>query len=532
MVRLLLSPHCVSGYRQHNRGNAVRSSVNATVSGDLQATGKVQGDTGVLPLAVLQAVTAVQYLWVGSVSVMSVSNIYTALQVYNERKSIDKTLADAFVRSRIIALEEAQRQERNPEALVEIFSVDSLSALRTLADTTSRIAEICAADGLPSGAALMQQADHIVEVHDALNDKVCAGLMQEVTEASWATIAAAQKYWKGVPDKSKKFGFQQTLFYEHARRKNKVYNRDFLNEFDNGVAANDEIVLEDFGRDCQPRDLNTCSADNAAADDPRSSMRPRGLSDVLEFEQTTSKMKLLLQGLHYSECPVYVFDECVRRAMLCTYGARTMLQSLDEYWATQETAAAEEVDGAATTVLEDSKEANASPTKPAGLFSRFLHYVRAFKDSDIKKQAGLLSLGDAIANIAIMLFRFHERIGRLLRGVGLDAWKLKQVYNLLWTHGLRQQGNFIQRFLGDKVLTLARGKLTEALPGIAVGIAKGQIPKLATWLHTFSWLAIKRAKEVNIAEACDAAAQSLQNHEIAGMAKAKEMAMESLADGL
>jgi len=463
-----------------------------------------EGTSGILPVAVLQAGTSISWLWAGSSTVRSVHNVYIALEEYRARRTLHADIVSAFVHSRIVALEEALKHQEDGEALAEIFSVDSLSALRTFADTSTRIASMCATQGWNvSGTTLQHHADHAQEVYDQMRGKVCHGLAREVQEQAKRANAIALEYWRGV-SKPEVDGFKKTLYFETAIKDFKVYVRDMLDEFDHGVARDDEIGIGDFEKDCQPEALGSCSADavetssrrvNVGDDDPD---QTRSLAQ--EFEHVTGNIRLLLQGLEDADCPTYAFDQCSRRAMRCMYGARTMLNTLEADWE-----AKEDID-------EDDEQLATG--------SWLFHQIAK---SGIRK-VGLLGLANLVGTIARWLYRFRESISNLLQGVGWQTHATREIWKLLWTHGVRRQGNFIQRFLGGKLLNAAAAQV----PNLAKGIVFGQIPIMANWLQSFTWLAIKRARSVNVSDACDKAAQSLQNGEHVDIEQAELMAMNTI----
>lgn len=409
--------------------------------------------------------------------------------------------------SRIIALEEALKHQDDGEALAEIFSVDSLSALRTFADTSTRIAAMCVEQGWnTSGAVLQDHADHAQEVYDQVRGKVCNGLAQEVQEQAKRANAIALEYWRGI-SKPESYGFQKTLYYESARKKHKVYVRDVFDEFDHGVPRDDEIHIDDFEKDCQPDALGTCSADAMETSAIRVNVGDAGPDEARslsqEFEQIMEKIKLLLQGLEDADCPTYAFDQCSRQAIRCMYGARTMLKALEADW--------------------EAKKEIAEDTEQVATTSWLHRLVKRIANSGIGK-VGMLGLANLIGTIARWLYRFRKSISNLLKGVGWQTQATKEIWKLFWTHGVRRQGNFIQRFLGGKLLNVAVAQA----PNLAKGIVASQIPNMANWLQGFTWLAIKRAKSVNISDACYFAAQSLQNGDYVDIAQAEQMAMKTL----
>jgi hypothetical protein len=222
-----------------------------------------------------------------------------------------------------------------------------------------------------------------------------------------------------------------------------------------------------------------------------------------EFEQITEKIKLLLQGLEDADCPTYAFDRCSRQSMRCMHGARTMLKALEADW-------------------EAKKEIDES-TEQVATTSWLHRLLKRISNSGIGK-VGMLGLANLIGTIARWLYRFRKSISNLLQGVGWQTQATKEIWKLFWTHGVRRQGNFIQRFLGGKVLNAAAAQV----PNLAKGIAISQIPAMANWLQGFTWLAIKRARSVNISDACHFAAQSLQHGDYVDVAQAEQMAMKTL----
>merc|ERR1719221_2227520 len=124
--------------------------------------------------------------------------------------------------------------------------------------------------------------------------------------------------------------------------------------------------------------------------------------------------------------------------MRCMYGARTMLNALEADW-------------------EAKKEIDEG-TEQVATTSWLRRLLKRIANSGIGK-AGLLGLANLVGTIARWLYRFRKSISNLLQGVGWETQATKEIWKLFWTHGVRRQGNFIQRFLGGKLLNLATGQL-------------------------------------------------------------------------
>jgi len=487
------------------------SLLDATVNEGLQERG--EGESGLLPRELLQAVRAVRWLWAGSASLLAVRNIYTAMHVYKEKKTIEKEMAQAFTRSRIIAFEEAHKHQLDSEAMVDIFSTDSLSALQTFVDTSARIAEHCGANETESGNILKQHADDAQKVYDLLHGEVCRGLAQELEDYTESANALAQQYWKRVPD-PEAYGFQKTLYYTIASKHNKVYVEDPFDEFDTGKPqTDDEIDLRDFERYCQPRDLEQCSAvpeqldGSSFTDRARQGLHaapplPDGIAQ--EFEQITNKVKLLLRGLQDEACPSYTFNECTRRVMLCTYGTRTMFQTLEAAWEAMHQASV-------------AGDVSTSASKRRG--SWFVRALEKFTESGIVK-VGLVAWADLVGEIAMFLHRFRTRIRKLLTDSGMVPLTIQMVYELFFVKDAMNVGSSVQSFFDE---------VNEELSGVLFSNLKDwSMPIIAEWLQGFSWLAVEHAHAVDVSDVCDKAARLLQSGDHVNMTEAHVNATENL----
>jgi len=502
-------------------GERSLSLFDAKVDKRLQGRGGAK--SGFLPAKVLQATRAIRWLWVGSSSLLSVRNIYTAMKVYRERRSIDKDIAKAFTRSRIIAFQEAHKHHRDSEALVDIFSTDSLSALRTFVEVSARIAERCATGGGKSGDILKQHAENAQKVYDILHGEVCRGIAQEVESYTARANALAQEYWKSVPD-PEAYGFQKTLYYEVARKRNKVYVVNPLDEYDTGKPRVDEIDLDDFKSDCQPHDLEQCSAAITRRGPPwkDTSELPNGV--VREFEKITHQVELLLRGMQDEGCSSYRFDDCTRRVMLCTYRTRTMFQAFEATRELQQDVELQQVSAAAgeNTRKDAAGGAGARDVGKRPRGSWLFRALKALADFGINK-IGFVAWADLVGEIAVFLHRFRARISELLHNSEYVTSTLQMIYELFWTEDAMNVAMYnAQVFFDD---------LNEELSGIVLSnLQDWGIPIIAKWLQGFSWLAVKKANAVDVSKACDKAAGLLQSGDHVNMTEVEAMAMDSLQE--
>jgi len=492
-----------------SEGERSHSLLDASINERLQERG--EEISGLLPPKLLDAVRAVRWLWAGSASVLSVRSIYVALQVYKERRTFDADIVQAFTRSRIIAYEEAHKHQLDDKALVDIFSVDSLSALRTFVDTSARIAQTCGGNETEFGDVLKQHAEDAQKVYDALRGEVCRGLAQEVEDYTQKANALAQEYWKRVAD-PELYGFQRTLYYTIALRHRKVYIQDFSDEWDIGKPPVDEIDRRDFESDCQPCDLEQCSAKPGELDGSNYSdeghpglqaTSPSADAVAQEFEQITKKVKLLLTGMRDEGCPLYTFNECTRRVMLCTYSTRAMLQALEANWE----------------AVQQASEAGHASTR-ASKRKRWwiVRRLKAFVNSRIVK-VGMVALADLGGWVALFLHRFRRRIWELLHASRMPL-EVQMVFELFWANDAMNVGSPAQGFV--------KGANKELSATLFSNKKYCSMPIMAEWLQGFSWLAVEHARAVDVSDACEKAAVLLQSGGHVNTTEAQAMAIDSL----
>eukprot|EP00929_Paragymnodinium_shiwhaense_P012050 TRINITY_DN11866_c0_g1_i2.p1 TRINITY_DN11866_c0_g1~~TRINITY_DN11866_c0_g1_i2.p1 ORF type:complete len:484 (-),score=105.39 TRINITY_DN11866_c0_g1_i2:192-1643(-) len=148
---------------------------------------------GLVPAMVVVGAQAIAAL---SSTVMTVKNMYTAVQTYKERKAVTKDMQEAFLQSRRALLEHAQKDPgKDNSTKAEMNSFDSLQALGNAAVVIGRIGEMCSTQlGRTSNSnskyaaleravrTIQEEARTVKEAHQAIYQSTCEGLLDGASE--------------------------------------------------------------------------------------------------------------------------------------------------------------------------------------------------------------------------------------------------------------------------------------------------------------------------------------------------------------
>jgi len=523
----------------------IATEINATLNGSLTEGGKL----GVLPKWVIQPVQAISSLnnplRLAQLGVLTVANMYTAIDSYRKRKTVDKQIQDAFLLSRLAAITIASESADDEEAVDQIYSQDSYSSLDNLVQVTSRISDLCTEEVNLTGPAhprfkdlkaaaeklRARVAEHF-EVKTHIQTTVCSGLWENIQDQLYKADEAARRYTRhqnpaAAFDKRQKEDTKKSLYYKSADKKGLIYEPS-ANDDEFGFDPPGQILEWDM-KHCTAQHLKDkaqCESrqpgyghggfGSSLMDVSEGNKSDTGLKKELEekFENASRLAMTYLAGFEDTPCPRVEMTPCQERIIRCIPDGRDILHDLERQWAAEERKAA----------IKNGHRG-------------FLTKIRRFWGG-VKNVAGKLLMLDQIGKVLKLIFRFRDNLKKLLKGKGLEGFAVKQVWRRLVKpvgqavhKTMTGSGNFIDKFIARK--------LGEQVKGISFSVAKSMVKgriaptptNLVGWMHGFSWMAVKWAKRIRVVGSCIEAARKLDTDEPVDPKEAEAMAVKEIEEG-